>query len=561
MTKRGAMKKSGEAATFTLPFETLSDADGRSGFELGYIIEFDDSTERQERASSFLESLQSFRPVPQALDTLTISVRYPPELNVPFLNNQTHERGGAMVDTIEATLTPLEVLLHPIEGGVAFKCGDDYLRLAMIDLQDTQELTERIAKRNARLGFVLPSALQPEMTPQSSLPQSRIMGFQTTESFSFHTSQEIDIRRRAQCDGKTFNGWFANAQAGSIVYERKNAPHRVSLALTEEERIAGVALDSLTKMIRFQDADAALATEYVLGVLAPPPHLPVRPYAGGWIDFDDVIKKIGWYPQTTAERREMHARVWEFVKFGERAHIVGKRSGAKYKDADGNEIDTTIHGAAWRVMKTETADAKKTASSGAGATAAATPVRAEIVISKELTALLTNANTAQYLQGAEVLGAIPGGKPAGAWARVLGMALTSFWRRHPRETISGTIKPTRRELLDHYAAKVAPYEEVLSGNDPARAIKYWCDALHILVDNGFIERSGEAACDAKEMRQALPRQNWQDAWLDSIVDIEPSEELMKPQIVGRTAALPANRPRDLSKKPRRKPRKNADIDQ
>ena len=44
-------------------------------------------------------------------------------------------------------------------------------------------------------------------------------------------------------------------------------------------------------------------------------------------------------------------------------------------------------------------------------------------------------DTAQFLPLGEVLGAIPGGKPAGAWARVIGLALSNFWRRQPRETI------------------------------------------------------------------------------------------------------------------------------
>jgi hypothetical protein len=380
--------------------------------------------------------------------------------------------------------------------------------------------------------------------PDKHYPSPKIKheGALTATDFSIHTSQEMDIRRRAQCDGKTFNGWLMNDQAGAIVYEYKGAPHRVSLALSEDERAAGMAVNYLEKLIRSQDADAVLATEYILRVLAPPPHLPAR-YAGGWIDFDDVIKKIGWNPQTAKARREMHAQIWSFIKFGERAHIIGKRTGAKYQDGDGNEIDTTIHGAAWRVMKTETPDQPTLYA------ALETPVRAEIVVSKELTALLTSRYTAQYLMGGEILGAIPGGKPSGAWARVLGVALMSFWRRKPREHTAGTLKPTRRELLDHYAAKVAPYEEVLESGKPGRVIDYWCGAMQILADEGFIERSGEAAISAKTMRDALPRQNWQDAWLDEAVNIAPSAA-MRAQIEERIKALPAPKPRDLKKKPR-----------
>ncbi len=366
-------------------------------------------------------------------------------------------------------------------------------------------------------------------------------------NYPIQTSQEMDAWHRAQCAGKTFAGYSINDQAGSIIHHLAGLSHQIRLELTEQERAAGLKMSYLENLVRAQDADAALATAYILGVLTPPPHLPARPYAGGWIDFDDAIKKIGWYPQTTKERREMHARIWEFVRFGERAHIVGKRTGAKYQDKHtGLEIDTTIHGAAWRVMKTETPDPLDLNAPPE------TPVRVEIVVSKELTALLTGAAVAQHLKGAEILGSIPGGKPAGAWARVIGLALGNFWRRKSREIVAGTLDPTRREMLDHYAAKVAPYDEVLKSPNPSRVIDYWCGALQILADGGFIERAGEAALTPQEMKKDLPRKGWQGAWLDQTVNIAPSAAVMMPHVVERAKALPALKPRDLKKKSRKK---------
>jgi hypothetical protein len=363
--------------------------------------------------------------------------------------------------------------------------------------------------------------------------------------FSFHTSQEFNALSLAQCDGKTFTSYMMNEQAGAIIHERAGSPHRIRMELTDDERAAGLALGYLESLARAQDADAVLATAYILGVLAPPPHLPPRPYAGGWINFDDVLNKIGWIPRNTKDRRDLHGKIWNFVKFGERAQIIGKRSGAKYKDAEGNEIDTTIHGAAWRVMKTETPDPP------ALYAALETPVRAEIVVSKELTALISHPKTAQYFQCANVVSAIPGGKPAGAWARVIGLALMSFWRRKPREFAAGSLKPTRRELLSHFAAKIAPYDEILASDNPRRAIDYWHGALQILADEGFIERTGEAAITPKEMRDGLPRKNWQAGWLDQSINIEVGAKT-KPAFEIVLNALPALKARDLKKKPRAK---------
>jgi hypothetical protein len=368
----------------------------------------------------------------------------------------------------------------------------------------------------------------------------------TASEYFLHTSQEMDALSLAQCEGKTFAGYTMNEQAGAIIHHRTGSPHQIRMELTEDERAAGLALSYLESLARAQDADAVLATAYILGVLAPPPHLPAR-VALGWIDFDDVLNKIGWIPRNTKDRRALHGKIWNFVKFGERAQIIGKRTGAKYKDAEGNEIDTTIHGAAWRVMKTETPDPP------ALYAALETPVRAEIVVSKELTALISNPKTAQYFQCGEVLGAIPGGKPAGAWARVIGLALLSFWRRKPREYSAGILKPTRRELLSHYAAKIAPYDEILESNDPSRAIDYWCGALQILADEGFIERTGEAAMSAKEMRAGLPRKNWQALWLDQSINIEVGTKT-KPAFEKVLKSQFALKPRDLKKKPRAKKR-------
>lgn len=449
--------------------------------------------------------------------------------------------GGTAADGTEIIrITGLANTIHCILYAVEDAIFADVDGLAFVVRNADKGTLAIIARRNKIAGIETPARLA-KWAKANRLPEKERTPIDTADAFPYYTSQEMDILNRAQCDGKTYTRYFANDQAGMIAYERKGATHSIRLALTEDERAGGLTMNYLENLVRAQDADAVIATAYILGVLAPPAPLPARAAAIGWIDFNDVIKKIGWNPQTTKARREMHGRLWDFIKYGERAHIVGKRS-IKYKDAEHNEIDTTIHGAAWRVMKTETPDSEPNG----------TPVSVEIAVSRELTALITHPKTTQYLPMAEVLGAIPGGQPSGAWARVIGVALMAFWRCNPRETISGTIQPTRRELLDHFTAKVNPYNEVLESNNPARVIDYWCDALQILADGGFIERTGEAAITAKQMRAALPRQNWQRQWLDQTVNIEPGAATLKPAIEERTKALPAAKARDLKKKPRAK---------
>ena len=105
-------------------------------------------------------------------------------------------------------------------------------------------------------------------------------------------------------------------------------------------------------------------------------------------------------------------------------------------------------------------------------------------------------------------------------------------------------------MLDHLAAKITPYDEILAGDKPGRAIEYWCGALQILADEGFIAKSGEALISFKEMRAVLPRQNWKDLWLDQTVDIEVGPRT-KPAFEKVLQALPELKPRNLEKKPRK----------
>jgi hypothetical protein len=497
--------------------------------------------------TDLINSKKAAVPMPDAQGDIDKYLQWRKEVNEPTedfgpYTLRIHLSGGirALVEGEEKEVAGLfetiRCTLYDVGSGLVADVGGLYFYVP-----DTDESSRQIVKwYNAKLGMKTPAKLT-TWAKANRPPEKERPPIDTADAFPFHTSQEMDILNRAQCDGKTYAGYFTNEQAGMIAYQRTGTSYSMRLALTEDERAGGLTMDYLENLVRAQDADAVIATAYILGVLAPPAPLPARALASGWIDFNDVIKKIGWNPQTTKARREMHGRLWDFIKYGERAHIVGKRS-IKYKDAEHNEIDTTIHGAAWRVMKTETPDSEPNG----------TPISVEIAVSRELTALITHPKTTQYLPMAEILGAIPGGQPSGAWARVIGVALMAFWRINPRATISGTIQPTRRELLDHFTAKVNPYNEVLASNDPRRAIDYWCDALQILADGGFIERTGEAAITAKQMRAALPRQNWQRQWLDQTVNIEPGAETLKPAIEERTKALHEAKPRDLKKKPRTK---------
>ena len=362
--------------------------------------------------------------------------------------------------------------------------------------------------------------------------------------FFICTSPEMDALERAAADGKHDLNYADLEQELARIHQIYGATHFVRVApLNSDLNASPEALRNLTGA---QDADATFALLYIARLLAPPAPLPPNTTAMGWIDFDDVIKKIGWDPRSTAERREMRERLYQFLLFGERAQVFGTRPGKYVEKHTGKEIRTTIESAIWRILKVERPAGDSPLSP------LQTPVRVEMVIDRDWAQLLTQPATAQYLPLGEVLGAIPGNKPSGAWARVIGLALASFWRRQPKAALDGSIKPTRRELLERYIPKTGPVAELLKSTNPQFAIDFWCAALQILVKAEFLAVEGEPQISAEQMRADLPRKAWAYEWLNAAVELKPGAAFGH-TIVQRVTALP---PAPSVAKPKRgRPRK------
>jgi len=353
---------------------------------------------------------------------------------------------------------------------------------------------------------------------------------QTTKcaDIAVHTSQEIDAIGRATASGKTLAGYWVDYDV--IRFSTPAIQHTVEIRLTEDERRGGMDSSHLEAFAREQDSDAVLAQLYILSALAPPPPAPKQAIYTGWIQFDDVIDKIGWSPRSTAERREMHARIASFLRFGERAMIVGERTTPYVNRKTKTKFDTQVSHPLWRV--TEQREPAQGTLDETASEADRAPVAVKVAITEKIAELITSPITAQFLPMGEVLGAIPPGRASGAWARVIGLALMSFWRRNPEKSLNGYYQPTRRELLTHFPPKVAPLNEVLASQNNARAIEYWHDALRALVECSILADEGETLLKAKEVRAALPLRDWQRDWLDGRVVLMPGEE-MKTHVVAR----------------------------
>ena len=415
----------------------------------------------------------------------------------------------------------------------------------------TKPATAKKPKPTVELSATLPQGVEVSAVPGAVIaPASLINGVVKAEDYLVQTSQEVDALMQAACDGRTGTLWASDDQALTRSHAVPGAPHHVKLALSEGERDRGVPLTVLEDLTFAQDPDFNFALLYVSRVLAPPSPLPPNAAAVNWIDLDDVMTKIGLDPRSTKDRIAMRNRVWRYLLFGARASIIGQRKGNYVDKRTGERIETIIDEPAWLVMSQE-----KPVQPQLFPDIGEAPLRVELVASRAWTRLTTLPETAQYLPMGELLGAIPGNKPSGAWARVLGLSLSSFWRRQPRASLDGTIKPTRRELLERYTPRTAPPLEVLEGKNPTRAVEYWQGALQILVECGFLAREGAAKLTYQEMRDALPRQEWQNGWWNGTVDLRPGSQ-MRDAVQACADALPAVKPRELGtpKKKRRKPR-------
>lgn len=379
-------------------------------------------------------------------------------------------------------------------------------------------------------------------------------------NYYFHTSQEMDAIQRAACDsGK---GIRKDEQRGALIWEQSGASHRVELR--QEPPVEGdeeMPMDALEWLATRQNSDFCYALLYVCRLLAPPSPLPANRAAVGWVDLDDIALKIGYDLDgcTRQEREELRAQVWEFLRYGSRALVIGQRT-REYKDkVTGEVIPTRIESPIWRVMSKERPVQ--------GALFDEVPRRVELVISKQWEPLLTSAHLAQYLPLADTVAQIPTRQAAGAWARVIAPSLASFWRRHPRETMrtstvegkqvwAPSMRPTRREVLTHYTPKKSPPLEVLEGTNPKRAPQYWRDALSLLCESGFLAKEGEPLRTVAAQLEPLGRQGWKDAWLDERVDLRPGS-VMAPHVLERAQALPVAKPKalDTGKRKRGRPRK------
>jgi hypothetical protein len=236
---------------------------------------------------------------------------------------------------------------------------------------------------------------------------------------------------------------------------------------------------------------------------------------------DDLLGAIGWKPRSAVERETMRHKVWRWMALFDAAQVVGQRPG-KYRDPDTKqEIDLQSVDSLIRIT-----GQRKPAQLAFDNSVP--PLEVTYAAGPWVEKWRGNRVILSYFGDVRRLAAIPAGKPSGAWAQAVGLALHQKWReRSARAEVAhvgadkaltvrfGTF--TRRELLD-FCLPDPSVDDVLGGPNPRYAKDYWRDAIALLKQKGVISHYQEIG--------TLPdkRQGWQDAWLDQRLDVRPTEE-------------------------------------
>lgn len=337
------------------------------------------------------------------------------------------------------------------------------------------------------------------------------------DAVAIETGQEFRAYGGSISSGCSGIGW-ENTHEGRV-WSRPDLPHLVILDAPALSDGWEVLLTGFTERLTI---DHYLAILWIISRLSEAAHWQD---ARGFIDLGDVAEAI--YPdlrknQTRATREATRRLVWEAMRYGAAARVRGDRSHSTYKKpGEGKrkpvEVPTRIDAPLWMIGGRETPAQKSLFGDDTEL-----PLKAEIVLSAQWAQIITDPRRRQFVNEGERLGRIAPGKPGGALARSVGLALFELWRRgYGRGSDSFTVP--RSELWSKYPPAKGCPDEYLSGNDPARALSAWSEALNWLAEVGLID--AQTARDASAKPKTGRGVRWSEAWRSEHLIISPAASL------------------------------------
>lgn len=263
------------------------------------------------------------------------------------------------------------------------------------------------------------------------------------------------------------------------------------------------------------------------------------------VAIDELLNSIGWKPRSRQQRDALRRRVWRYLALFDAMQVIGRRDG-KYRDPETRGlIDLSSRDALIRI--TGRRDPAQLAFDDSQP-----PLEVTYVAGPWIEQWRGDRRILTYFGSIQKLAAIPAGKPSGAWAQSVGLALHQRWRERAAKdsTMIGRVGDdkkitvrgdpfTRRDLLNLFPPEPT-VDEILGSTDPGRAKDFWRDLVAALKQAKVIGYYHEPKPLSGK------RQGWADEWLDQPLDIRPcpDDAAAVAEIAGNARA----RKRALSKK-------------
>jgi len=315
----------------------------------------------------------------------------------------------------------------------------------------------------------LDSARKRAKTDRTPIPDS------TTQP----TFMEARIAGQALADGPTQRYWEEASGEVALLHIVPDAPIQTKVR-------PSMSLEWLDKPATVESIEADLSSAGVPAIIAMHIALDMTiKNERASLTLDDMMSAIGWRPRSTAERAQKRQLLWRWLLLFDSMLVIGQRPGT-YKDPMTKQtLDLQSYDPLIRIV------GRRSPMQSGLFDDSQPPIEVSIVAGQWVDKFRDNPHVLTYFGDVRRIGEIPAGKPSGAWAQAVGLALHQRWREGSSRASVQTVgednhltvknaRPfTRRDLLGLFPPQPT-VEEILEGDHPSQAREYWRDAIKLL---------------------------------------------------------------------------------
>lgn len=370
--------------------------------------------------------------------------------------------------------------------------------------ENVWRLPDKETKNETTTGETLPDVAAGR--PSKALPE-------TVSQSTFREARNASV---SIADGARRRRWREVPGEVALMHAIDGEPLQVKLSAGPLLTGSDSTYEALRDELKRLDARSVLLFQIAVGLSLEERHFTV--------ELDSLIRALGWQPRSRDEREKMRRGIFHWLRVFDSLTVHGRRP-EKYIDRmTGTALDLSISGKL--IMLSQVIRAEQEGNSDV----TEAPVMVTLTAGPFLDRFRKDKRVLQHFGNVRRLAELPTGKPSGAWALSIGLALHQLWRQSASYSQVGyagdnghlTVRPkypfTRFQLLDLFRSE--PWvEDVLSGRNPNRARTYWKEAIRLLKQHKVIGHY-------KELDE-LPdnRKGWQDFWLHhQMLDLRPKQD-------------------------------------